>query len=332
MNRILVTGASGFIGSHCILNLLSHDYKVRGSIRDLDRADSLRQMFEKQGADITSLEFVKADLNDRDSWTDAAGNCTTIFHVASPVPTIQPKDPTELLKSAKEGTLNVLEAASKNSISRVVLTSSISAVLGSAPENRLYTADDWSDPDAPFIVPYARSKTLAERAAWDFCTANDIELTTIAPAVVLGPALETDYGSSLEALAKLMRREVPMLPRFGFGIVDVRDVADLHRLAFENKEAIGQRYIASSDFLWFREIAEIVQNEFPDYRIPQREMPNWLTRIVGFFVKEIGTFVSDLDLVKQLDNEPAKRIGWKPRSPEEAIVSGARSLDELGLV
>ena len=179
--------------------------------------------------------------------------------------------------------------------------------------------------------PYAISKTVAERAAWAFCETNGIALTTIHPALVLGPALEADYGSSLEALVKLLRHEVPLLPKFGFEIVDVRDVAGLHRLALENPDAIGQRLIAANGFLWFREIAALLSEAYPTHKIPRREMPNWLSRVASLFVREIGSFINDLGVEKQLDNTPATKLGWKPRTPSEAILSGAKSLVDLEL-
>jgi nucleoside-diphosphate-sugar epimerase len=330
--KILVTGASGFIASHCILDLLANGYEVRGSIRDLARADSLKAMYARHGGDTSRLAFAQASLTEATGWQAAAEGCTGIFHVASPVPTIQPKNPEEVVGPAKAGTMHVLEAAKANGIERLVVTSSVAAIFGGISENRVYTADDWSDPDDPYMTPYSISKTIAEQAAWDFCREHRIALTTVNPALVLGPALEADYGSSLEALVKLMKREIPLLPRFGFEIVDVRDVASLHRLAFEQDAAIGQRLIAANGFKWFREIADILQAEFPDYRIPRKEMPNWLAKCASLFIKEIASFINDLDVVKSLDNSPAMQIGWQPRSPEEAIVSGGRSLVEQGVV
>ena len=173
---------------------------------------------------------------------------------------------------------------------------------------------------------------MAEMSAWKFCESNSISLTAIHPAMVLGPTLENDYGSSLGALVKLLRREVPLLPRFGFEIVDVRDVAGLHRLALENPDAIGQRLIAANGFLWFRDIAALLIDAYPDRRIPDREMPNWLTRLTSLFIGELGTILKDLDVAAQLDNSPSINLGWQPRTPQDAILSGAKSLIDLGIV
>ncbi len=332
MKKILVSGASGFIGSHCVMEMLNHGYAVRGSVRDLARGETLKAMFERHNVNTSHLEFVQASLTESSDWQDAVCDCDGILHIASPVPTVQPKDPEAVIGPARTGTLNVLHAAAEQGVKRIVLTSSVAAVFGGISEPRTYTSNDWSNPEDPEMTPYAISKTVAERAAWEFSKDHGLQLTTIQPALVLGPALEADYGSSLEALMKLLKREVPMLPRFGFGIVDVRDVASLHRLAFENDSAIGQRLIAANGFLWFKEIAAILNQQYPKANVPAREMPNWLTRIASLFIKEIGSFINDLDLVKTLDNAPAKAIGWEPRSPKEAVESGAQSLKELGLV
>ncbi len=330
--RILVTGASGFIGSHCVLDLLNHGYQVRGSLRNLARGHELETMLQAQGANTERLDWVQASLTSETDWHDAVKDCDGIFHIASPVPTVQPKDPDEVIGPARAGTLNVLNAASSAGVRRVVLTSSVAAVMGGKSEDRVYTANDWSDPDDPDMNPYGISKTVAEHAAWDHCKEYNISLTTILPALVLGPTMEKDYGSSLEAIVKLMKREVPLLPKFGFEIVDVRDVAQLHRLAFENDAAIGKRLIAANGFLWFREIAAILHGEYPGQRVPQHEMPNWLSYVASFFVKEIGSFINDLGVEKQLDISPARELGWTPRVPSEAILSGAQSLKDLGLV
>ena len=278
---ILVTGASGFIGCHCVLDLLNHGYQVRGSVKNLGRTNALEATLGTNGADTSKLGWVAASLTEPDNWSAAVEGCDAIFHVASPVPTIYPKDPAEVIETDTKGTLNVLEAAASQGINRVVLTSSVTAILGAIREDKVYTGNDWSDPRDPRTTPYAISKTLAERCAWDFCESKDISLTTIHPAMVLGPALETDYGSSLTALVKLLHREVPLLPRFGFEIVDVRDVAGLHRLALENTDAIGQRLIAANGFFWFREIAALLIDSYPGRKIANREMPNWLTGSPG---------------------------------------------------
>lgn len=325
-HRILVTGITGFVGSHCALDLLQQGYRVRGSIRDESRGEALCKMFAEQGADLKQLELVTASLTQRDHWDAAVADCHAIFHVASPVHTIPPKDPAEVIEPAKTGTLNVLSAAKSAGVQRVILTSSLLAIVGTAASSRTYSSDDWSDLKDQNMTHYALGKTIAEREAWAFCEEHDIKLTTINPGLILGPALEADYGTSLELLAKLLRREVPLLPKMGFEIVDVRDVASLHRLALENDVATGQRLIAANGLKWFTEVAQCLAKQYPEYRVPTRSMPNWLTHVASLFIREIGSVINQLDVAKTLDNSPALALGWQPRSPEEAILSGAQSL------
>jgi len=238
-SQVLVTGASGFIGAHCVLDLLNHGYAVRGTLRNGSRAEHVRTVLQAHGANIEKLSFAEATLTDASCWIDAIKGCDAVFHVASPVPTVQPKNPEEVISPARVGTLNVLKAAAEAGVTRVVLTSSVASILGGISENRLYTAEDWSDPSDPHLTAYSLSKTLAEKDAWQFSSEHGINLTTIHPSLVLGPALESDYGSSLEALVKLLTFAVPLLPRFGFEIVDARDVASLHRLALEQEASVG---------------------------------------------------------------------------------------------
>ncbi len=332
--KILVTGATGFIGGHCILDLLHHGYEVRGTLRDMSRADHLRSMLSAQMGEQVDIELVSASLTEEEGWSRAIAGCEGVFHLASPVPVVQPKDPFELIEPARQGTLNVLRAARDAGVRRVVLTSSVAAVQGTdRAAERTFTAEDWSDPHDPDLQPYSASKTVAELAAWQFVEDHDLELAVVNPALVLGPALEKDYGSSLEALYKLMTGEVPLIPRFGFEIVDVRDVVTLHRLVYETPEAAGKRFLCGAGFRWFIEVADLLRKEFPECRkIPKRTMPNVLARVFAVFVKEIELFLDDLDKIKKLDCSPALDIGWHPRSPEEAIIDGARSLLELGIV
>ena len=338
--KILVTGASGFIASHCILDLLQHGYEVRGTVRDRNRAKEVRDVLVEHHEGAAEMEFAITDLTSTSGWTNAIEGCDGVFHIASPVPTIQPKDASEVIEPARQGTLNVLSAAQTVGIKRVVLTSSVAAVMGSKKiSEQIYTSDDWSDPEDPDLTPYAASKTIAEKVAWDFVDQNLkqgtslTELATINPGLVLGPALEADYGSSLEVLYKLLTGGLPLVPRIGFEIVDVRDVAALHRLAFEHPDAAGKRFLCGAGFRWFIEVAQLLHKEFPDYKkIPLRLMPNVLAKVFALFIKELGSIIDDLDTVKKMDCTPALDIGWRPRSPEEAIIDGGKSLVDLGVV
>lgn len=335
--KLLVTGASGFIASHCILELLNCGYLVKGTLRDLDRAGSILKILDKHTRKIDNIEFVQAELNDAHCWDNAVRGCDGILHIASPAPVVQPKNADELITPARDGTLNVLKAAHRSNIKRVVITSSSAAVSEQVKGNSYtYSDKDWTDPSVPGLSPYSLSKTIAEKSAWEFAKNNEgIEISVINPVFVFGPALETDYGSSLEILYKLLKGKYPLLPNLGFSIVDVRDVAVLHRLAFELDDAAGKRFICASGFRWLKEIAILLRDNFPDYRkkVPNKIMPNFLVRIVSFFDPSVIRFIPSLGIRKEMDTGPAREIlGWQPRSPEEAIESGARSLIELGVV
>ncbi|MFT7687491.1 MAG: dihydroflavonol-4-reductase [Candidatus Azotimanducaceae bacterium] len=335
-DKILVTGASGFIAGHIIIDLLKQGYQVRGTIRDLVKVDKLRAMFALHTDKADSIEFVAATLTDADCWAAAVEGCDAIFHIASPVPLEQPKNPDEVVIPARDGALNVLKAAHKAGISRIIMTSSVAAVSAHADShNAPQTEANWSDVNLPKITPYSLSKTIAEKAAWDYVeSVGTIKLTTVQPALVLGPALEADYGSSLEALMKLLRGDLPMVPKLGFGIVDVRDVAELHRIAFENDESIGKRLLCSNGFRWFSTISAQLIEEFPAYKkkLPTKEMPYFLVRVLAIFDKVISSFIDDIGKEVEYDCSTAKALGWQPRTPEEAISAGAKSLIDLKVV
>jgi dihydroflavonol-4-reductase len=336
MTKVLITGASGFIGAHTVLEFLNNGYEVRGSIRDLSRADSLKTMLAKHTEHIENLEFVAATLTEPLGWNEAVAGCDGVIHVASPVPIEQPKDANELIVPAREGVINVLTAAQAAGIKRVVQTSSVAAVSPNAKgDSAPQTADDWTDIKHPAASPYSQSKTLAEKAAWEFVKQHEeMELVTIQPAMVLGPALEADYGSSLEAVYVLMTGKYPMLPHMGFGIVDVRDVAHLHRIGFEHPEAAGQRLLCSNGFRWFKAISAHLANEFPAFakKLPTRELPDFVIKIMALFDPVMAFTVKSLGEQIDYDCTPAKALGWKPRSPEDAIKAGAQSLIDLSVV
>lgn len=332
--KILVTGASGFIGAHTVIDLLSNGYEVRGTIRDLNRATDLTKLFSANTKYLENLELVEASLTDPDCWGNVVEGCDGVFHLASPVPIEQPKNPDELIIPAREGVLNVLKAAADAKIKRVVLTSSIAAVSANPHAGKIIqTEADWSDPLFPNINAYGLSKTLAERAAWDFAVDKDIELIAINPTMVLGPTLEPDYGSSLEALALLMSGRYPLLPKLSMGIVDVRDVAILHRLAFERANS-GSRLLCSHGHMSLLEIATLLGKEIPllGGKLPRHELPSFIFRALARFNPVLATIVPDLDKIVEYDCAPAFHLGWQPRPIEEAIICGATSLIEHGVI
>ena len=335
--KLLVTGASGFIGTHCIVELLNNGYQVRGTVRKLDRSEQIRAILKNHTQNTDRLEFAQAELTEPGTWEEVMPGCSGVLHIASPVPVIQPKNANEVIIPAREGALNVLKAAKKHGVSRVVMTSSVAAVFGKGREgSRVYSESDWADTDDPDQSPYSLSKTFAEKAAWEFVKEKGApELVVINPSFVFGPALESDYGSSLEILYKLLKGKYPLVPKLGFEIVDVRDVAVLHRLAYESPEATERRFLCSSGFRWLKEMSIFLRQNFPEYRkkIPVREMPNFLLKIISIFDRSVARFVSDLEIKKEVDVSPAHKVlGWQPRSPEESIEAGARSLIDLGIV
>jgi len=330
--KILVTGASGFIASHCIIDLLAHGYQVRGTVRNFDRVPQLRTMYAKHTDKADEIEFMKADLLSSAGWPEAAYGCDGLFHLASPVPSIQPRDANEVIRPAKEGALNALQAAKVNGIKRVVLTSSVAAIMYGHPNKvRKYTEQDWTDLSTPNLPAYIQSKTIAEKAAWDFAKRENIELTTINPGAVFGPSLASHYSSSLEILRDLFAGKFPLVPKVGFEIVDVRDVAILHRLAYESPDATGKRFLCTNGFRWMRDISLLLNEEFPQSKCPTIEMPSLLFRLSSIVLRSIELIKDDVDKVKTADISQAKALGWEPRAVEEAIISGARSLVEIGI-
>lgn len=335
---VVVTGATGFLAGHCILQLLEAGHAVRGTLRDASRGDGLRATLARHGGDVSRVELVTADLSSDAGWDAAMAGASRVLHVASPLPRVIPKDPELLIRPAREGALRVLRAARDAGVRRVVMTSSTAAIVygrGGRPEP--FTEADWSDPDGADHTNYTRSKTIAERAAWDFVAeeAPELEFTTVNPGLILGPVLEADYGTSAEAVLKLLNGDFPGVPRMGFPIVDVRDVADLHLRAMTHPAAPGERFLAATDFLWFSDIAAVLREALPDYakRMPPRVLPNWLMRLVGLFDPVIGGILVDLDQYRPCDaSKPREVLGWQPRSSRDAIVSTARSLIDEGLV
>jgi nucleoside-diphosphate-sugar epimerase len=337
---VLVTGGSGFIGAHCIIQLLDAGYRVRTTVRNLKREAEVRATLEANGAEVgDKLSFVAADLESDAGWPEAVAGCDYVLHVASPFPASAPKHEDEIIKPAREGALRVLRAAKAAGVKRVVLTSSFAAIgYGHPPMDRPFTEEDWSVIDGGDMRAYAKSKTLAERAAWDFIKAEGgaMELSVVNPVGVLGPVLGADYSTSILIVQKLLDGAMPGCPRFSFGIVDVRDVADLHLRAMVRPEAAGERFLAvAGKFLTMREIALVLRDRMgaAARRVPTKELPDFLVRLAALADPAVAQIVPELGKTKNASNAKAKRVlDWNPRSNEEAIVACAESLIRLGLV
>ena len=338
---VLVTGASGFIGLHCVQQLLEQGYQVVGTVRSAARADEVRDAMAvnvDQDA-LSRLKLVEADLTKDSGWAEATRGCTYVLHVASPFPNRIPEHEDDLIKPAKEGTLRVLRAAADAGVRRVVLTSSLAAVSAGHPHDssRVYSEDDWSIVER--CPPYPKSKTLAERAAWDFVASlegdSPMELCTINPGAVLGPVLNRHYSTSGEIVRKLLANELPGTAKLGFPWVDVRDVASAHIAAMTTPEAAGQRFCCAIEFSWIGEVADVLAKRFgPEgWKVPTRKLPNFVVRIVAMFDPAVKTVVSDLGRVRQVSNEHIRNIlNWQPHSLEEMAVSMAETMIAQGIV
>jgi nucleoside-diphosphate-sugar epimerase len=329
---VLVTGGSGFIGAHCIKRLFEDGYRVRTTVRSLAREDEVRQMVGDG-----PLEVVTADLESDTGWPEAVAGCAYVLHVASPFPLGQPKDEDELIVPAREGALRVLRAAREAGVRRVVLTSSFAAIgYGHGRADTVYDETVWTDVDGPGVTAYAKSKTLAERAAWDFVADGGPELATVNPVAVLGPPLGRDVSTSIELVKRLLDGSMPGVPKTAYGIVDVRDVADLHVRAMTGPDAAGERFLAlGEDFRWIRELAEWLREDLPERakKIPRRELPNALVRIAAVFDGSLRQLIPELGNRKRGTNEKAVRtLGWAPRTDREAVLATGESLLALGLV
>lgn len=314
---ILVTGGTGFLGSHIILQLLQKSYKVRTTLRSMKRKDEVIDMLKAGGlTHFENLSFVEADLLRDDNWDEAVQDCDYVLHVASPFPAQDPKDENELIIPARDGALRVLKAARDAGVKRVVLTSSFAAIgYSTDPKNHIFTETDWTDPNAP-IPPYIKSKTIAEKAAWVFVQneAETLELTVINPVGIFGPVLGKDYSASISYIDAILKGIIKETPPMAFGVVDVRDVADIHILAMEHPAAKGERFLATSDgTVSFYDVAELIRKERP----------------------ELAGNIADLrpidsSLYTQLSNHKAKTaLSWIPGNKEEAILASVDSLQKV---
>lgn len=337
--RVLVTGGSGFVGVHCILALLNAGYRVRTTVRSPDREPDVRAMLARGGTEPgPALEFVTAELMSDAGWADAVADCTYVLHVASPFPGRDPKNEDELIAPAREGALRVLRAARDAGVKRIVLTSSFAAIgYGTKELTRPYTEDDWTDPTAD-VSAYVKSKTLAERAAWDFIDreGGSMELSVVNPTAILGPVYGTDLSTSVELVRRLLNGAAPGLPKVTFAFVDVRDVADLHVRAMTNPVAAGERFLATSnDVLTVPQLADILRERLGDAarKVPKLTLPNWTVRVAAVFDPSLREIARRLGNHREVSNAKAKSLlGWAPHSNDDLLEATAESLQELGLV
>jgi dihydroflavonol-4-reductase len=336
---VLVTGATGYIARHVVVQLIDAGYTVRGTARSAASAEALRDDLRPHVADPGAVDarfsVVAADLMSDDGWADAVSGCEFVHHVASPIPSVPPKDENELIAPAREGTLRVLRAAADAGVRRVVLTSSIAAVLYGVDRDKVFSAADWSNVDDKRIGAYEKSKTIAERAAWEFVrtSAPHLELTAINPGLVLGPLIGSAMSTSHEVVKKLLGREVPASPDLTYSMIDARDVAAAHVAAMTAPSAVGQRFLTGGPSTSMREVAQILHREFSlrGYRIPTRNLPSFLVRLIAKFDKTVALGLNDLARPQHIDNAPVIALIGRPlRDTTEMVAASAEGLIEHG--
>lgn len=332
---VLVSGGSGYIAGFLIRQLISQGYTVHTTVRSLDKEDTVRQLL---AVGRTRLKFFQADLNADAGWAEAMAGCSLVAHVASPLPTGIPKNADELIVPARDGALRALRAAKAAGVKRFVMTSSVAAIAyGRGRGVHHFTEKDWTDLSKPGLTPYIQSKTIAERAAREWVTKEgaDLEYVSICPSVVLGPVWSRDYSASVVVVKKLLDGSLGACPDIGFGIVDVRDVADLHVRALTTPGIAGERFIANDRFFKLREVADVLRAQLGPQaaKVTTRNAPDWGVRIAALFVPVAKAVVGELGSVRHQSAAHAKdKLGWATRPGEESIVDAARALLELGIV
>jgi dihydroflavonol-4-reductase len=340
MSRVLVTGGTGFLGSWCIARLIREGHDIATTVRKLARQADIRRMIEAAGAPAdVAIAFHEADLLRDEGWRDAVGGCDFVLHVASPFGDSEPEREDDLIAAARDGTLRVLGAARDAAVRRVVLTSSFAAIGYGHPERlEPFTELDWTDTAASDVASYIKSKALAERAAWDFVAAegNGMELTVINPVGIFGPVLGPDYSSSIDIIRRFLDGSVPAVPRIDFGLVDVRDVADLHLRAMTSASAAGERFIAvAGEPLSMLDVCAVMRRELGDAaaNVPTQELPDEVVQTLALTSPQMRQIAPNLGKRRRAVNTKAReRLGWAPRRNEEVIIDTARSLIERGLV
>ncbi len=331
---ILLTGITGFIAKRIALDLLTNGYRVRGTLRADKGMAEVRDALRPQLADpalLDRLDFAKADLTSDTGWAAAMDGVAAVIHTASPFPIAQPRDAETVIRPAVDGTLRVLRAAQAAGVIRVVLTSSIEAVMHGAP-GRTLTGADWSDLSAPTVSAYTRSKTLAERAAWDFVAAHpEMQLTAINPGLVVGTPVDRNTGSSVSVVQRLLQGRDPVVPDFTLPVVDIADVSAMHVGALDRPATIGQRYVCADRFMSIPEMADVLRAAFPRRRIARRIAPKALLRVMALFDREIRLIVPSIGWKATLDNSAARRDFDKDFAPApEAVLRTAAFLDAAG--
>jgi dihydroflavonol-4-reductase len=335
-DKVFVSGGSGYIAGFLIRQLVQQGWTVHTTVRDLAREPAVRQLL---AVDNSRLTFFSADLTADAGWDEAMAGCSRVAHVASPVPFGVPRNADELIVPARDGALRALRAAKAAGVRRFVMTSSVAAIAyGRGRGVHHFTEADWTLLDQPGLSPYIQSKTIAERAARDWVAEHGagMEYCSINPSVVLGPVWSRDYSASVVIVKKLLDGSLGACPDIGFGVVDVRDVADLHvRALMSPASMLNQRFIANGRFLTLREVADVLRAQLGPqaHKVTTRNVPDWLVRVAARFNPLARAVVSELGSVRHQSSAHAQAVlGWTTRPVEQSIVDAARSLIELGIV
>ena len=334
MEKVLVTGATGFIGLHCIKQLLDRGYSVNGTLRSQDRQTEVVDSLERNNTPTRHLSLFEVDLNRDSGWDSAIRDCNYVLHVASPF-VLTDEDEDFFVKPAVEGVQRALKFSKKHNVKKVILTSSFAAIhetLNNRQES--FDEEDWSNPNKPGISFYAKSKTMAELAAWEFMEMEnpDFSLTVINPVLVMGPSLSKDVGTSNSLVKNMINGSVPGTPKIHIGIVDVRDVASVHILAMESSSADGERIIVSEKELWVHEVAAILRDAGFN-KTPKVEFPKWLMKVVALFRKDLALMVPMIGKRRDVSSSKARELlGWKPMKAELSIIDTAQQLKDFDLL
>ena len=334
MEKVLVTGATGYIGLHCIHQLLNQGYAVNGSVRSPERKDEILEALKNHNTSTEHLNLFTFDLNDDEGWDQGMEGCDYLLHVASPI-ALENHDEDFFVKPAVAGVKRAMKFAKKHNVKKVVLTSSVAAIFETMETKSYYDETDWSDPDNPAISHYSKSKTLAERAAWDYVEKENhpFELAVINPALVIGPSLSGDLGESNKAIVMVATGKMPVAVPLQFGYVDVRDVAAAHILAMQNPASNGERFALAEKDLWYKDVAKVLKDNGFD-KAPTFAVPVWLAKILANFSKELKLTLPYLGRLRSVKNTSKAKdiLGWKPRPAEESIVEIAQQIEDMGLI
>tara|TARA_B110000879_G_scaffold156655_1_gene202333 strand:- start:194 stop:1207 length:1014 start_codon:yes stop_codon:yes gene_type:complete len=333
--KVLLTGISGYIGNHCAVELIKNGYSVRGSVRSLSKKEKVIEAITKEIDPKDNLEFCELDLLEDKGWDKAMEGCEFVLHVASPFINIEPKDENEYIRPAVDGTMRALKAAKKAGVKRVVLTSSMVSMLEDADKSINIDYNSWTNVKAKNVSAYAKSKTLAERSAWDFVKnqnkENPMELSVVNPGPVFGPSLSGNLeGASMGMFKNMILGKVPMVPKSSINMSDVRDVAKIHVLALENKNANGKRFIVTTEKPYaFQDLAQILKSNGYD-KVSTKLAPNFLLKFIGNFDREARSMRAFIGKTYNGDvSSTIKTFNWKPINFEKTVLDSAKSIEGL---